>query len=98
VNRLSNRRAIVTGGGSGIGRASAVRFAQEGAHVFVVGRTADTLDETVETIKKAGGSASRFVADVTVDESVGEAVARCVRDHGGLEIFYANAGCTEKTV
>jgi NAD(P)-dependent dehydrogenase (short-subunit alcohol dehydrogenase family) len=97
VNRLSGRRAIVTGAGSGIGRASAIRFAAEGAHVFAVGRTQETLDETVELISKAGGVAKNFVADVTLDESVAEAVARCAAELGGLEIFYANAGTTEKT-
>jgi NAD(P)-dependent dehydrogenase (short-subunit alcohol dehydrogenase family) len=97
VNRLAGRRAIVTGGGSGIGRASAIRFAAEGAHVFVVGRTRETLDETVELVRKAGGTARSFVADVTVDESVAQAVARCVEELGGLEIFYANAGSAEKT-
>src|ERR1700754_384585 len=97
VDRLAGRRAIVTGGGSGIGRASALRFAAEGAHVFVVGRTQDTLDETVELIEKAGGTARSFVADVTIDDSVANAVARCVETMGGLEVFYANAGSAEKT-
>jgi NAD(P)-dependent dehydrogenase (short-subunit alcohol dehydrogenase family) len=97
VNRLSGMRAIITGAGSGIGRASAIRFAQEGAQVFAVGRTAENIDETVEMIRKAGGVARSFLADVTIDESVSQAVDRCVEELGGLEIFYANAGTAEKT-
>jgi NAD(P)-dependent dehydrogenase (short-subunit alcohol dehydrogenase family) len=88
----------VTGGGSGIGRASAIRFAAEGAHVFVVGRTQETLEQTVEIIREAGGTARSFVADVSIDESVAQAVARCSEEMGGLEIFYANAGSAEQTV
>jgi NAD(P)-dependent dehydrogenase (short-subunit alcohol dehydrogenase family) len=97
VNRLAGRRAIVTGAGTGIGRAGAIRFASEGAHVFAVGRTRENIDETVEIIRTAGGVARSFVADMTIDDAVAEAVSRCVAELGGLEVFYANAGTAEKT-
>jgi NAD(P)-dependent dehydrogenase (short-subunit alcohol dehydrogenase family) len=96
VNRLAGRQAIVTGAGSGIGRASALRFAREGAHVFAVGRSKDNIEETVALIRGEGGVARSFVADVTVEESVAAALQSCVDELGGLEIFFANAGSTDK--
>lgn len=97
MNKLSGKRAIVTGAGSGIGRASAIRFAEEGAQVLVVGRSQDNIDETVEIIKRAGGAAQSHLADIAIEEQVIDTVARCSRDLGGLEVFYANAGATEKS-
>jgi NAD(P)-dependent dehydrogenase (short-subunit alcohol dehydrogenase family) len=97
VNRLSGKCAIVTGAGSGIGRASAIRFAQEGARVLVVGRSQENIDETVELIQGAGGFARSHLADVAVEEQVVETIACCNRDLGGLDVFYANAGATEKS-
>src|SRR5690554_2518799 len=57
MRRLEGRRAIITGAGTGIGRASALRFASEGAHVLAVGRTEETLRETVSLVRDAGGVA-----------------------------------------
>lgn len=93
MRRLEGRRAVVTGGGSGIGRASALRFAREGASVFVVGRSANTL-ETVEEIRAEGGVAIGMVTDAAVEANVATIVARCVEELGGLEIFFANIGVT----
>ena len=93
MRRLEGRRAVVTGGGSGIGRASALRFAREGASVFVVGRSANTL-ETVEEIRAEGGVAIGMVTDAAVEANVARIVARCVEELGGLEIFFANIGVT----
>ncbi|MGI9379779.1 MAG: SDR family NAD(P)-dependent oxidoreductase [Methyloligellaceae bacterium] len=64
-NNLEGRVAVVTGGGSGLGRATALEFAKEGAHVIVVGRTQSTLEAVVNEIKVDGGSAQLFVADIT---------------------------------
>jgi NAD(P)-dependent dehydrogenase (short-subunit alcohol dehydrogenase family) len=98
MNRLAGKRAIITGAGSGIGRASALRFAREGAQIFVVGRSPDNIDETVELIRREGGIAHCYVADVTVEEEVAAAVAACVEKLGGVEICFANAGNSDKNV
>lgn len=92
MNRLEGRCAIVTGAGSGIGRASAMRFAHEGAAVLVVGRSADNIQETADLIGQAGGRALAMVVDATLEPDVEAAVARCVAEFGGLDVFFANAG------
>jgi NAD(P)-dependent dehydrogenase (short-subunit alcohol dehydrogenase family) len=92
MNRLQGKRCIVTGAGSGIGRASALRFAQEGAAVLVSGRSLDNINETVGLISQAGGRAAAMQADATDEAQVQAMVARCVAEFGGLEVFFANAG------
>jgi NAD(P)-dependent dehydrogenase (short-subunit alcohol dehydrogenase family) len=92
MNRLTGKRCIVTGAGSGIGRASAQRFAHEDASVLVVGRSADNTEETVRLILDAGGRAAAMVADVTVEANVEAVVQRCIDEFGGLDVFFANAG------
>lgn len=98
MDRLQGRRAIITGGGSGMGRASALRFAAEGAQVVVAGRTEATLRETVALIHAAGGVADLFVADATDEGDVVALVAFCLTRFGGLEVFFANAGNTDAVV
>jgi NAD(P)-dependent dehydrogenase (short-subunit alcohol dehydrogenase family) len=93
MRRLEGRRAIVTGGGSGIGRASAIRFAREGASVLVVGRAANTM-ETVDLIHAEDGKALGMLTDAAVEANVEAMVQRSVSDLGGLEIFFANIGVT----
>ena len=93
MKRLEGKRAIVTGGGSGIGRASALRFAREGASVLVVGRSGNTNDAVAE-IQSEGGVAEGLVIDASIEENVAEIVRRCVVDLGGLEVFFANIGVT----
>lgn len=93
MKRLEGKRAVVTGGGSGIGKASALRLAREGASVLVVGRSANTV-ETVEAIKAEGGVALGMITDASVEDNVAEIVRRCVRELGGLEVFFANIGVT----
>ncbi|HYM30138.1 MAG TPA: SDR family NAD(P)-dependent oxidoreductase [Candidatus Cybelea sp.] len=89
--RLQGKRAIVTGAGSGIGRASALLFAKEGAAVLAVDKT-DAVKETAERIKASGGKAIAVTADAGSEPDVQAFVARAVRDLGGLEVIYANAG------
>jgi NAD(P)-dependent dehydrogenase (short-subunit alcohol dehydrogenase family) len=94
MDRLTGRRAIITGGGSGIGRASALRFASEGAAVLVVGRGAGNTEETAALVRASGGTAAAMVADANVEGNVEAMVARCVAEFGGLEIFFANSAVT----
>ena len=91
MRRLEGKRAVITGGGSGIGRASAIRFAREGAAVLVVGRAANTT-ETVEEIRAEGGVASGMITDASKEEKVAAIVERCVNEFGGLDVFFANIG------
>lgn len=95
MRRLEGRRAVVTGGGSGIGRASAIRLAREGAKVMVVGRREEPLKETGALAAEAGGVCIHHVADAADEASIAAVIARCVADLGGLEIFFANAGNTD---
>lgn len=94
IQRLKAKRAIVTGAGTGIGRASAIRFASEGAQVLVVGRRQEKIDETVALIRQAGGTAIAMAADAAVEANVQAMIARCVAEFGGLEVFFANAAFT----
>jgi NAD(P)-dependent dehydrogenase (short-subunit alcohol dehydrogenase family) len=92
MNRLAGKRCVITGAGSGIGRASALRFAQEGGSVLVVGRSRDNTEETAALVRNARGRAVAMTADATVEADVQAIVARCVAEFGGLDVFFANAG------
>jgi NAD(P)-dependent dehydrogenase (short-subunit alcohol dehydrogenase family) len=89
---LNGRVALVTGGGSGIGRAAAIRFAEEGARVAVLGRTKDELDETVNKIERAGGEGLALETDVARPEDVEEAVRQLEQRWKRLDVVFANAG------
>jgi NAD(P)-dependent dehydrogenase (short-subunit alcohol dehydrogenase family) len=86
------KRAFVTGGGTGIGRASAMALAAEGYFVTVAGRTESTLNETVRLITEAGGSAQAVKADVTVESMVQAAVVAAAGDEGRLDVAVNSAG------
>ncbi|MGV0819093.1 SDR family NAD(P)-dependent oxidoreductase [Martelella sp. AMO21009] len=98
MKRLEGRRAIITGGGSGMGRASALRFAEEGAIVMVVGRREAPLQETVAEVTAAGGTCVAHVADAGDEAAIQGAIDRMVSEFGGLEIFFANAGNTDSVM
>ena len=87
---LAGKNALVTGGGSGLGRAIALTFAREGAKVLVAGRRADRLEETVRT--GPAGALRAAVADVTREEDRERLVRVCVEEMGGLDILVNNAG------
>ena len=89
--RLEGKMAFVTGGGSGIGAATAERFAQEGATVVICGRRKQPLDEVVARIKAAGGSAEAIVADVGNEAQFVGALEQTAQKHGGLDILVNNA-------
>jgi len=92
TNRLRNKRALITGAGSGIGRAAAIRFCQEGASVAVLDINKSGAEETVAMIDKLGGKALAIGTDVTREDQVESAVQRTVTAWGGLDIVIANAG------
>jgi NAD(P)-dependent dehydrogenase (short-subunit alcohol dehydrogenase family) len=95
--RLQDRIAIVTGAGCvgpgwGNGRATAVRFAQEGAKIFAVDRNLDSVAETVERVKAAGGEIVTHQCDVTDNASVAAMVKTCVDRFGHIDVLVNNVG------
>lgn len=87
--------ALVTGGGSGIGLASAARLAADGAHVAICGRTEEKLTKAeaeIAPIVGDGGSIRSILADVTIEADVAAAVAFASQPTDGLDILFANAG------
>jgi NAD(P)-dependent dehydrogenase (short-subunit alcohol dehydrogenase family) len=91
MSRLQGKRAIVTGAGSGIGRATSKLFAREGAAVLCVDKT-EAVHETAEAITKAGGKALALTADVGVEDQVQGYIGRAISAFGGVDVLYANAG------
>ncbi|MBK3568986.1 SDR family NAD(P)-dependent oxidoreductase [Streptomyces sp. MBT62] len=91
-NRFSGRTALVTGAGSGIGRAIALAFAAEGAHVVVAGRRREPLDETVALIEAKGGKALAVSADVSQAADADALVRAAVDRYGSLDVAVNNAG------
>lgn len=89
---LTGLVALVTGAGSGIGRASALKLAQQGAAIAAIGRTERELLETVRDIERAGGQGVALVADVAVAEAMRDAVAATVETFGAINVVVANAG------
>jgi NAD(P)-dependent dehydrogenase (short-subunit alcohol dehydrogenase family) len=92
TNRFRGKTVLITGGGSGIGRATARAFAAEGATIAVLGRNGAALDETTADIEMAGGNASAIVADVRNSGDMERAVETTVTRHGRLDIAFNNAG------
>ncbi|MBH8552575.1 SDR family oxidoreductase [Nostocaceae cyanobacterium CENA357] len=89
---LQDKVALVTGGTSGIGRATAIAYAQQQAKVVVVGRRMDEGEETVRLIKEADGEAIFVQADVTKEADVKAMVDKAVSVFGRLDIAFNNAG------
>ncbi|MBS0408521.1 MAG: SDR family oxidoreductase [Proteobacteria bacterium] len=92
MGRLEGRVAVITGAGSGIGRATSQLFAKEGAKVLCFDRAAEAVEETADLICKAGGTAIAMAGDAGEETDVKAAIDRAVSELGGLDVVYANAG------
>lgn len=98
LKQFEGQVALVTGAGSGIGRASAMAFAQEGAKVIVSDITVEGGLETVRLIKEAGGEAAFVKADVSNALQVEALVGKAIETYGGLNYAHNNAGIEGNTV
>jgi 3-oxoacyl-[acyl-carrier protein] reductase len=92
MGRLKGKTAIVTGSSSGIGKAIALRFGEEGAKVVVAARRITLCDQTVEQIEKAGGEAFAQQTDVSQEDQVNLLLAKTVSQYGRVDILVNNAG------
>lgn len=96
--KLKNRVAIITGGGYGIGRVLALRFAAEGARVCIASRSKDKLDESALEIEAQGGQALAIRTDISREDEVEAMIAQTVEHFGGLDILVNNAAAEGPTL
>jgi NAD(P)-dependent dehydrogenase (short-subunit alcohol dehydrogenase family) len=95
-DRFTGKVAFITGAASGIGRATAVAFAAEGARVAILDRTAEALRETESAVKVAGGEVLAIACDVSKPKEVEAAVAQAVEAFGRIDCAFNNAGVESK--
>jgi len=92
MKEFEGKVALVTGGGSGIGRATALAFARDGARVVIGNRNVQRGEETVSMIRAAGGTASFRRTDILVAADIEALVKHAVSEYGGLDLAFNNAG------
>jgi hypothetical protein len=96
MKRFDGKVVLVTGGGTGIGRAAALAFARDGAKVVVAGRREEQGVAVVKTIQAAGGAASFIRTDVASEKDAVAAVDFAVKTYGQLDVLFNNAGIEGK--
>ena len=92
MNTFTGKVALVTGGSSGIGRATAINFGEQGAKVVVTARREKEGNETADMIKRAGGEATFIQTDVRIASQVENMVNQTIKKYGRLDIAFNNAG------
>jgi meso-butanediol dehydrogenase / (S,S)-butanediol dehydrogenase / diacetyl reductase len=92
VTRLAGKVALITGGGTGIGRAIALAFAREGAKVAVAGRRQEKLDETLRELERRGSSGLAIVCDVSNERDAQRAAREISKSFGAMNVLVNNAG------
>ena len=92
MGRLEGKVAIVTGAASGIGRASAILFAREGARTVIVDQKAEALNDTAKAMAQYSSDVQTVAADTSNEDDVKAYIDRAVTSFGGLDVVYANAG------
>ena len=104
MNTLSNKTILITGSSRGIGRAMALRFAEDGANVVITGKTTEkhetlpgTIYSVAEEVEKAGGKALPIMLDVRDETQIEAAVAKIVETFGGIDILVNNASAISLT-
>jgi len=90
--KLKDKVALITGGNSGIGKATAILFAKEGAKVCITGRNEKRCEEVVKEIIDGGGQAIYFIADVQVPDQCQSTVEKTIKAFGRLDVLFNNAG------
>jgi len=90
--QLTNKVALITGAGSGIGKAAALLLAQEGAKIAALGRSEEELIQAVNQIQDAGGEAMPVKADISQPAQMQQAIEQVINQWGRLDIVFANAG------
>lgn len=88
---LKGKIALVTGGGSGIGRGICLRLAEEGMHVVFCGRRQEKLDETAEMVREIGGAATPIACDISQLEQTDEMYKQILAEHGAVDVLVHNA-------
>jgi NAD(P)-dependent dehydrogenase (short-subunit alcohol dehydrogenase family) len=92
AGQLHNKVILVTGGGSGIGRATSLLLAKEGAKVMIADYVPESAERTVKAVRESGGEASCIAADVSVAQQVEALINQTVATYGRLDGAFNNAG------
>jgi len=92
TGKLVGKTALITGASAGIGRASALALAQEGANIVLTARRQERLDELVSAVQKAGGKAVSIIGDATAEETAQKCVDTAIKTFGALDILINNVG------
>lgn len=91
MGRLEGKSVIITGAGSGIGRAASLLFTREGAKLIAVDKT-EAVKDTVDQVRNAGGTAEAVIADAGSESDVKSYIAKAISAYGKLDVIWANAG------